>query len=122
MHLPGTGLIHTFLPAHQRDVLRYPFYRFIHRSDRITIVRMAAGAVEQVSVHGRADICCGRVARLVRLERDGMVLVERLAVGYGFGRPAVVVIERPAVRLIFRLMFVLPHIEVEWRIVVESPG
>ena len=83
-------------------------------------VGVAAGAGEEVPVERPAHVGGDRVAELLGVERDRVVLVDRLAVEHRLDRRAVVV----GARLVVAAgelghVAVLPHVEVEPVVVVE---
>src|SRR5678816_2000217 len=83
-------------------------------------IRVPTGASKQVPVDRPANIRCHRVAEFLRLERDGMILVDRLTIDHRLYRCAIVI----GTRLIitagkFRGVPILTHIEGEPFILME---
>ena len=94
-----------------------------HLPDRVVAVGVAAGPREEVPVEGPPHVGGDRVPELRGLERDRVVLVDRLAVDHRLRRLAVVVGARRVVAAReLGHVAVLPHVEVEPVLVVERHG
>ena len=119
LHLPGAGLVDGLVPGHQGVVDRRAT-GLPHLPDRVVPVGVPEGPGEQIPIQRPADVGGDRVAFLDRSEPDRVVLVDWLAIQYGLDRCPVVVDPRIVVTVFkVHVVAVLPHVEIQPRLVVE---
>ena len=122
LHLSGAGLMNRLVPWHQRPIDRIAALA-PHLPHGMMPVGVAACAAEKIPIQRPAHIGCGRMPQIVRVERHGVIFVDRLAVNDRFGRRAVVVLASLGVPFgELGDVTVLPHVEVEPVVVVKPFG
>ena len=113
LHLDGARLVDRVGPGQQRVVDRLA-RGGPHLPHGVMAVGVAHGPGEQVPVQRPADVGGDRVAELLRLERDRVVFVDRLAVEHRLHRGAVVIDAGLIVAAgVLGAVPVLPHVDVE---------
>ena len=96
------------------------FARRPHLPDRVMPVGVAARAAEQIPIERAAHVGGDGVAEFLRVERDGMVLVNRFAIEHRLDRRAVVIVARAVVAAgELGDVAVLAHVEVEPVVIVK---